>query len=68
MASIWTQEDIDRLKGFISSGIQSVSYQGPPGRSITYQSLSAARELLAEMIRDVNGAKSHRKIRWSKGF
>lgn len=51
--SIWTQQDIDALKLALKSGILTVSYDGPPRRMITYQSLEAMRELLAEMIADV---------------
>lgn len=52
----WTQEDIDTLKAAIGGGVLSVSYAGPPARSITYQSLDAMRALLADMTRGVNAA------------
>lgn len=51
---IWTQADIDRLKHALGSGVLTVTYAGPPERSITYQSLDAMRRLLAEMVRDVS--------------
>jgi hypothetical protein len=65
---IWTQEDIDALKKAIAKGVLSVSYAGPPQRSITYQSLAAMRDLLAEMVRAVTGAPRFRRISFSKGF
>ncbi len=70
-ATIWTQTDIDTLKAAIAQGVLSVSYAGPPQRSITYQSLAEMRSLLAEMVRQVNGsseAPAFRRISHSKGF
>lgn len=69
-ATIWTQADIDKLRDAIASGVLSVSYAGPPARTITYQSLDAMRALLAEMVRQVNGstATSFRRVSHSKGF
>ncbi len=45
----WTQEEVDTLKAAIASGVLTVTYDGPPRRSITYQSLREMRDLLAEM-------------------
>lgn len=64
----WTAADITTLKAAIASGIMSVSYAGPPQRSVMYQSLSLMRELLAEMIREVNGPTSYRRVKFHKGF
>lgn len=64
----WTQADIDKLKAAIASGILSVSYAGPPARSITYQSLAEMRKLLAEMERSVSGSTTYRRVAFSKGF
>jgi hypothetical protein len=66
----WSQEDIDALKAAIKGGVLTVSYNGPPPRTITYQSLGAMRDLLAEMRRDVAGgsASSRQQARVSKGF
>lgn len=64
----WTQADIDALKEALKSGVLSVSYAGPPARTITYQSLSAMRELLSSMEHQVSGAPSFRRVKWSKGF
>lgn len=46
----WTETEIATLQAAIASGVLSVSYAGPPQRTITYQSLSEMRDLLAEMI------------------
>lgn len=51
--SIWTEDDITALKNALKSGILTVSFSGPPSRTVTYQSLASMRELLAEMIADV---------------
>jgi hypothetical protein len=53
---MWTQADIDKLSAACASGVLTVTYDGPPRRSITYQSLDAMRSLLAEMRRDVASA------------
>lgn len=65
---IWTQADIDRLKKAIGSGALSVSYAGPPARTITYQSLDAMRSLLAEMVRSVQGNPTYRLAATRKGL
>lgn len=70
----WTQDDIDRLRAAIASGIQTVSYDGPPRRTITYHSMSDMRSLLGEMSRAVTAETSaspplsFRRVVWSKGF
>lgn len=58
--SIWNQTDVDSLKTAISSGILTVSYAGPPARTITYQSLAEMRKLLADMVSDVATASGRR--------
>lgn len=68
MAETWSQADIDTLKAAIASGVLTVRYDGPPGRTVTYQSLKAMRELLASMQRDVKGTKTHRLVTTKKGF
>lgn len=50
----WSQDDIDALKSLIKTGAQSVSYGGPPARSMTARPLSEMLELLAVMEREVN--------------
>lgn len=64
----WTQADIDALKEALKGGVLSVSYDGPPRRSITYQSLSEMRKLLADMTADVNDAPTYRRAKFNKGF
>jgi hypothetical protein len=67
----WTQTDVDALKAAVASGILTVTYDGPPRRSITYQSLDAMRGLLASMQQDVRGAAgetSYRLMATRKGF
>lgn len=64
--AIWTQADIDALKAAVASGILTVSYSGPPARTITYQSLDAMRALLAEMVADV-GSEAGTRRRYRRG-
>lgn len=64
----WTQADIDTLKAAIASGVLSVSYAGPPARSIMYQSLGQMRDLLASMERSVSSTPSYRLATTSKGL
>jgi hypothetical protein len=70
--AIWTQADIDALKAAVASGVLTVSYAGPPQRTITYQSLAAMRSLLAEMVAEVSDAagtrRSYRLAAHRKGF
>lgn len=66
--AIWTQADIDKLKAAVAGGVLIVEYEGPPKRSITYQSLGAMRALLAEMVRQVTPQPAYRHASFSKGF
>lgn len=71
VAVIWTQAEIDQLKAAIASGVLSVSYSGPPSRTITYQSLDAMREALAEMNASLSastGGPSYRLAATRKGL
>ena len=68
MAVTWTQADINSLKDAIKGGVLSVSYAGPPQRSMTYQNLDSMRKLLAEMIRDVNEPQRFRRVQVKRGF
>lgn len=65
---IWTQADIDTLKAAIASGVLSVSYAGPPARSITYQSLAEMRSLLASMIASTSNGTPYRLAATRKGL
>lgn len=62
----WTQEDIDTLKAAVVSGVLTVSYAGPPARSITYQSLKEMRDLLAEMTAAVSSSTNGTPYRLAK--
>lgn len=64
----WSQADIDALKAAIASGTSSVSYAGPPARSITYQSLSEMLQVLAIMEQSVNSGVPYRLAATKKGF
>jgi hypothetical protein len=64
----WTQADIETLKASIALGVLSVSYAGPPQRSITYQSLAEMRALLAEMTASVGGGARYRLAATRKGL
>lgn len=70
--SIWTQSDIENLKAALSTGVLSVKYSGPPERTIVYQSLRDMRDLLAEMVANVEDAagtrQKYRKASTKKGF
>jgi hypothetical protein len=69
--ALWTQADVDALKAAVASGVLSVRYDGPPGRTVTYHSLSEMRALLASMVQDVaraSGSGSYRLIQTKKGF
>lgn len=51
----WTQTDIETLEKAIASGTLSVTFSGPPARSITYQNIDAMFKILAVMKQQVNG-------------
>lgn len=68
----WTQTEVDQLRAAVASGVLTVSYAGPPARTITYQSLAEMRALLAEMTASVGSADGSRpSVRYAttrKGF
>ncbi len=71
----WTQADADQVRAAIvalASGTRavSVSYAGPPARSVTYgaANLGELRALLSEMERTATGAPTYRRVSFSKGF
>lgn len=64
----WTQTDIDALKAAIATGALSVSYAGPPARSITYRSLAEMQTILAQMEGSVNGGTPYRLGATRKGL
>lgn len=64
----WTQTDIDKLKAAIATGHLTVKFAD---RSVTYQSLSEMRALLASMQQDVaaaGGTASYILLNTRKGF
>lgn len=76
---MWTQPDVDKLKAAVlalasGEGVQTVSYAGPPARTVTYQpaDLDKMRALLAEMVATVGAASgtrpSFRLASTRKGF
>lgn len=68
MTTVWTEDDIAKLKKAVASGVLTVSYAGPPARTITYQSLESMRKLLAEMLGQVRGRTAYRHVAFKKGF
>lgn len=74
----WTQEDVDKLRAALlklASGeaVQTVSYNGPPARSVTYQqaNLPDLWRTLATVQAEVNaaaGVKPYRFAAHRKGF
>lgn len=64
----WTQADVDTLAAAVGSGVLTVTYDGPPRRSITYQSLEAMRALLAAMRKAAGAAPASRLVGTKKGF
>lgn len=51
----WTDAEIATLRAAVASGILTVSFAGPPARTITYQSLAEMRDLLASMTSSSGG-------------
>lgn len=71
MGAAWTEAERDALKAALASGILTVSYAGPPARTITYQSLSAMRSLLSAMNAQLGDDDPPPRVRYakhSKGF
>jgi hypothetical protein len=67
----WTAEEVAVLKTAIASGVLTVTYDGPPRRSVTYQSLSEMRSLLASMQQDIaaaGGSPSYKLIATRTGL
>jgi hypothetical protein len=68
---LWTQADLISLKTAVASGVLTVRYDGPPGRTVTYQNLGEMRALLTEMRQELSratGARSYRFATTRKGF
>lgn len=67
MASIWTAEDATAVADAVrklatGARVVTVSFAGPPARSVTYQmvQLQELRDLLAEINRSVGGGATYR--------
>ena len=61
----WTPDQVTALEQAVASGVLTVRYAD---RSVTYQSLSEMRALLAEMRRSVAETPGYRRVSTSKGF
>ncbi len=71
----WTQADVDQVRAAVialatGTRVVTVSYAGPPARSVTYgiAELGELRKLLSEMERSASGATRFRRAAFSKGF
>lgn len=71
----WSQSDLDQVKAAVlalATGTRavSVSYTGPPARSVSYGivDLAALRALLAEMQREIGGGTTYRLGATRKGL
>ena len=68
----WSDEDRAKLREAVASGILTVSYAGPPARTITYQDLDKMRALLASMdaeaARVAGTAPTSRRAAFRRGF
>lgn len=64
----WVQADIDTLRSALASGVLTVTYDGPPKRSITYQSRADMQSVLAQAVAEVNGTAHYAFARTRKGF
>lgn len=64
----WTTDEIASLRAAVASGVLTVSYAGPPARTVTYQSLSEMRKLLATMQSQGASGVTHRNAAVSRGF
>lgn len=71
----WTQSELDQVRAAVvalaaGTRVVTVSYAGPPARSVTYgaANLAELRELLSEMERSVSTPTRHRRVGFSKGF
>lgn len=71
MSATFTPAQVTALAAAIATGLLTVTYDGPPKRSVTYQSLSEMRALLAAMQADIAraaGTATYRLAATSKGF
>lgn len=68
----WTQADLDSLRAAIASGVLTVSFSGPPSRTVTYQSTAAMVSVLGQIVAEVSDVagnrRTHRYATHKKGF
>ncbi|MDB4884153.1 MAG: hypothetical protein JWL95_2919 [Gemmatimonadetes bacterium] len=71
----WTQAEADQVRAAIlalatGARVATVSYAGPPARSVQYApaDLPQLRSLLAEMEISANSTTRVRRVKFSKGF
>lgn len=71
----WSSADVAQVRAAVvalaaGTRVVTVSYAGPPARSVTYgaANLGELRELLAEMERSASKTPSFRRVAHSKGF
>lgn len=72
MAVGYTQAEVDTLRAAVASGVLTVSFSGPPARTVTYQSLAEMRKQLANMVAELAGTagirQPYRKAAFKSGF
>ena len=75
MATVYTQDDLTQVTAAIvalatGSRVVTVTYAGPPQRSVTYgfANLTDLRALQAEIQRDLQGTPTYRRVSFNKGF
>lgn len=67
----WTESDVLKLEAAIASGVQTVTFDGPPRRSVTYQTTSEMVKALALMRASIAQAAGKSSVGFAstkKGF
>ena len=63
----WSQSDIDTLKAAIASGARKVKYgYGPDAQEVEYRSLDEMRQVLADMLAEVNPASAPARLTFTE--
>lgn len=75
MATTWTQDEINQVRAAIlalatGSRAETVSFSGPPARSVTYGSvdLEKLEALLAQMVATTHSGTTYRLAATNKGL
>lgn len=63
-----TQQDFVDLYNAWKSGVLTVTFSGPPARTVTYQSLEAMSAILGRMDRQLSSAPVTRHVSYRSGF